>query len=136
MAAEAWKGDKSFREWAFSDLAYWHGRAVAGRAMRGRSYLEVWDLLGETGEAVDAGEPLPLIDPDDICSDDDLEFAGFNSFGEWEIALGRRNISTGPRSTWDGGEPCGRSRTTWMSTGWMTTTSYPKVTPPPRPSAS
>ncbi len=88
--------------------------------MKGVDYEQVWELLGETHEAVYDGEPLPIIDPDDICSDDDLEWLGW--FGEWDIEPGHRSISTGPRSAWINGEPTGRTRWRWLFGGWSGTT--------------
>ncbi len=85
--------------------------AAAGRAMKGQPYEAIWDLLGEMHEALDLGEDPPIIDPNDICSDDDLEYLDF--FGDWTIEPGHRSISTGTRSAWTGGEPMPRARFWW-----------------------
>ncbi len=111
LAWEARQERKAYRAYVFELLAYYHGLGAAGRAMKGQSREVIDDLLGDTSEAVYDGEPLPNIDPDDICTDDDLE--AFDFFGSWNIEPGRRSVSTGPRSAWINGEPAGRSRFFW-----------------------
>ncbi len=122
----AWKARrerKAYRQYVFNWLAHYHGPGAAGRAMKGQDRNAVDQLLEDTCEADDLGEPLPNIDPDDIASDDLLERLGF--FGQWAIEPGRRSVSTGPRSAWTGGEPAARSRFWWCPWGdeWAATTS-------------
>ncbi len=108
---EARRERKAYRQYLFEQLAYYHGLGAAGRAMKDQSREVIDDLLGDTCEAFYDGEPLPNIDPDDICTDDELE--AFDFFGKWIIEPGRRSVSTGPRSAWINGEPAGRSRFFW-----------------------
>ncbi len=118
---------KAYRQWVFDQLAYFHGPGAAGRAMKGQGREVIDDLLGDTCEADYDGEPLPIIDPDDICTDDELEAIDF--FGKWIIEPGRR-ISTGQRTAWTGGEPMSRSRFWWC--GW--TKDVAAITSSERPS--